>query len=347
VENLETEKAKEYKLFTALRPVSLLTTPYISQLGPGADSRHNDCGAAAAAMVLAAYTGTFITPDTFYKKFNISGDPYLTVDHVREALKSEGITTEFRSGLTLNDLFEYLKSEIPIIIPTKYSVLYDAGLTEKPFAGPHFSIVVGMDAKNIYVHDPLFTDPDEGNARPYPLDSFLKAWTETTLISGYSIPQRSVIIPAHPTDAPPTDTPNVKRVRVKVARLNVRQGPGTDNAVTGTVTLNQEFDIRQENGDWGEIDTGRWIHLGYTETIASPVPAPSPEPDRPNPTEPGNGILINVNLATSIPQNPTGTRAAEYLFNDPLIPSTHRNLCGDIVLSMLYETITKKQNTLG
>jgi hypothetical protein len=248
-------------------------------------------------------------------------------------------------------LYDYLKSDIPIIIPTKYDVLHDAGLTEKSFAGPHFSIAVGMDIKHIYVHDPLFTDPDEGNARPYPLDTFLKAWTETTLISGYSIPQRSVIIPAYPTDVPSTDTPNLKRIRVKIARLNVRQGPGTNNAVIGTVTLNQEFNILQETGDWGEIDTGRWIHLGYTETIASPVPTPAPEPaqndDTPVPQEPGNGTLFNIDLATSVPQNPIGSRAAEYLFNDPLIPSTHRNLCGDIALSMVYETITKKENTLG
>ena len=39
VENLETDQAKEYELNTALRPVSLLHSPYISQLGPGADSQ--------------------------------------------------------------------------------------------------------------------------------------------------------------------------------------------------------------------------------------------------------------------------------------------------------------------
>jgi hypothetical protein len=347
VENLETGRTKEYELESALQPVSLLNTPYISQLGPGADSRHNDSGAAAAAMVLAMYRGTFITPDEFYEKFNISGDPYLTVDHVRNALTSEGISSEFKTDLALNDLFTYLSAGIPLIIPTKYSLLYDAGLTEKPFAGPHFSVAVGMDLKNIYVHDPLFTDPEDGNAHAYLLDFFLKAWTDTTQISGYSIPQRSAIIPAAPMDGQP-----LKRVRVTVSRLNVRKGPGTNNVVIGTVTRGQEFNLLQESGDWGEIDSGRWIHLGYTEAIPSAAPAPSPGPIQDDqedniPYEPGQGTLINVNLATSVPKNPTGTRAAEYLFDDPLIPSTHRNLCGDISLSMVYETITDKQNTLG
>ncbi|MDX1379227.1 MAG: C39 family peptidase, partial [Anaerolineales bacterium] len=344
VEDLETGRTKEHELETALQPVSLLNTPYISQLGPRADSRHNDSGAATAAMVLAMYCGKFITPDEFYEKFNISGDPYLTVEHVRDALNSEGISSNFKSNLTLNDLFNHLNSGTPLIVPTKYSVLHDAGLTENTFAGPHFSVVVGMDAMNIYVHDPLFTDPEDGNAHPYPLDTFMEAWTKTTQLAGYAIPQRSAVIPAAPTDKP-----LLKRVRVIVSRLNVRKGPGTNNAVIGTVTRGQELDVLQENGDWGEIDSGRWIHLGYTETIPSvaPAPSPDPKPDADIPSEPGHGTLINVNLATSVPKNPTGTRAAEYLFVDPLIPSTHRNLCGDISLSMVYETITGKQNTLG
>ena len=99
--------------------------------------------------------------------------------------------------------------------------MHDAGLTEKPFDGPHFSVVVGMDLENVYMHDPLYTDPDQGNAHPYPLDIFLRAWTDTTTISGYAIPQRSAIIPTAVTDGQP-----VKRVQVNVSRLNVREGPG-------------------------------------------------------------------------------------------------------------------------
>ncbi len=347
VENLETGRTREYELETALRPVTLLTLPYISQLGPGADSRHNDCGAAAAAMTLAAYTGTIITPDDFYDKFNITGDPYLTIDHIRNALGSEGVPTEVKNNLTFKDLFSYLLNGIPCILSTNYKVLFEAGLTEKSFAGPHFSVAVGMDLKNIYVHDPLFTDPDEGNARAFPLDIFLDAWTDTTLIDGYSIPKCTAIVPATPVGVQ-----FVKRVRVTVGRLNVRKGAGTKFPVIGTVTLNQEYNLLSEADGWGEIAPEKWIYLSYTVTIPSTTPVPTPEPDEGDqsddvPQGPGTGTLFNINLATSIPQNPNGTRAAQYLFNDPLIPSTHRNLCGDIALSMIYETVTRKENTLG
>ena len=349
VENLDSGQTRPYELDTALRPVSLLAVPYISQLGPGADSRNNDSGAAAAAMILAAYTGNLISPDTFYEIFSISGDPYLTVAHVRDALGSQGVVTELKNDQTLNDLFEFLSAETPVIVPINYSVLHEAKLTEKPFAGPHFSIVVGMDTKYIYVHDPLYVEPQKGNAHAYPLDVFLKAWTDTTLISGYSIPQRSAIIPKTAAEIEV-----FKRVRIKVSRLNIRRGPSLNSPVVGTATRDEEYNLLQEVNGWGEIEHEQWISLYYTEVIPSttPIPSPSPQPEpdkQPDdvPQTPGHGTLVNINLATSVPKNPTGIRAAEYLFDDPAIPSTHRNLCGDICLSMIYETATKKQNTLG
>ena len=349
VENLETGQTQEFKLNTTLRPVVLLTVPYISQLGPGADSRHNDCGAAAVAMVLAAYTNTFITPDEFYDKFNIPGDPYLTVDHVRNALGSKGIPTGFKSNLEIKDVFDSLFAEVPIITLINYSILNNAKLTEGTFDGPHFSIVVGIDLQNIYVHDPLFTKPEDGNARAYPLDIFLKAWTSTPQIPGYAIPPRSAIIPTIPLGTP---IANVKRVRITPSRLNVRQGPGSNFVVVSVVTIGQEYNLIQESNGWGEISPDHWISLSYVEIVTAPISPPSTDPTGGNQTPgntpgPGQGILFNINLATSVPQNPTGIRAAEYLFNDPSIPSAQRNLCGDIALSMVYETIANKQNTLG
>ena len=348
VENLESGQSREYELDTALRPVSLLPVPYISQLGPGAESRKNDSGAAAAAMTLAAYTGKFITPDQFYEKFNIPGDPYLTPDQIRDALGSEGVATLFQSEITLKDLFDNLAAGIPSIVPVKYNVLHEAGLTETTFSGPHYLIAVSMDVKYIYVHDPLYTDPHDGEAHAYPLEIFQQAWTDTTRIAGYTIiPQRSAIIPSAPIGVNP-----IKRVRITISRLNVRKGPGLNHAVVGTAKRSEEYNILNENNGWGEIAPGQWVSLTYTETIPSIAPPPTPEPeesekDNDTPQQPGGGILLNIKLATSVPKNPTGTRAAEYLFDDPLIPSTHRNLCGDISLSMIYETVTGKQNTLG
>jgi len=349
VEDVTSNYSKEYELKSALRPVTLLTVPYISQLGPGADSRHNDCGAAASAMILAAYTGTFITPNGFYDKFEISGDPYLTVDHVRNALASEGLPTDFKSDIEMKSLFELLQAGKPVILPINYNILHDAGLTETTFVGPHFSVAVGMDTQNIYVHDPLFTDPEDGNAHAYPVDEFLKAWIASTHITGYSIPKCSAIIPTIAIgETPVEEAPTIavlKRVKIMISRLNVRKGPGTNHPVVGSVLRSEEFNLLNETGGWGEIAADQWIALSYTQTVSSSGTGSSKggtvQP------EPGDGVLLKINLASSVPQNPTGVRAAQYIFSDPAIPSMHRNLCGDLTLSMIYETATNKQNSLG
>lgn len=258
--NLESGRSREYETSTPLKPVTLLSVPYVSQLGPGADSRRNDCGAAAAVMLLSAYTGKTLTLDAFYDKFNIPGDPYLSINQVRDALGSEGILTELKAGLTLRDLFGYLLAGRPSIVLIKYSILRDAALTEKSFSGPHFSVVVGMDLKYIYVHDPLFSEPDEGEARPYPLDIFLKAWTDVAQDTRFPGPERAAITPLGAVGIRTR-----RSVRINAGRLNVREGPGANFRAVGFVSMGQVHEIQREVSGWGEIGENRWIYLAYTQ----------------------------------------------------------------------------------
>lgn len=258
--NLSSGRSREYETSTPIKPVTLLSVPYISQLGSGADSRRNDCGAAAAVMLMSAYTGQRLTPDAFYDKFNIPGDPYLSINQLRDALGSEGILTELKAGLTLRDLFGYLLAGRPSIVLIKYSVLRDAGLTEKSFSGPHFSVAIGMDLKYIYLHDPLYSDPDEGEARPYPLDIFLKAWTDVATDSRFPGPERAAITPLGAVGIRTR-----RSVRINAGRLNVREGPGTNFRAVGFVSLGQIYEVSREVSGWGEIGDKRWVYLAYTQ----------------------------------------------------------------------------------
>ena len=346
VENLDTARSSEYELTTALRPIFLLPVPFISRLGQRIGSSRNDFGSEAATMILAAYTGKIIAPDTLYDNFNVDRKPYLSMVEINNALGSEKITANIKSNLTIKDIFGYLLSNTPVIVPVNYRILYEAGLTEKTFIGPHFSVIVGMDSKNIYIHDSMFTDPDIGEAHAYPIDIFEKAWMETPAISILSIPKRSAIIPASAIGSR-----FIKSVQVTTDRLNVRQGPGLNFAIAYTVNQGDEFVLMRETNGWGEIAPSRWIALEYTKTLTPPIPLPGPG-DTPPPIDPepetlGNGTVINVSLATSVPQNPDGLRPAQYLFKETNIPPAHRDLCGDIALSMIYETAVKKSNTLG
>lgn len=260
VQDVDTNETVEYNNWsTAFKPVTLLPVPYVSQLGAGAETHKNDCGAASAIMLLRAYTNTSMTTDEFYIKFNIAGDPYLSVPTLRNAMGKLGVLTSFKSGLTMADLFNLLATGKPVIVLIRYKVLEDAGLTEKHFEGPHFAVAVGMDSKYIYLHDPLYTNAVAGDAHPYPLDTFWKAWTEVGLDPKFTNPQRAAIIPAVGLGYPME-----KAVTVNIPLLNIRVGPGLGYTAAGTLKKGQIVKVIREVNGWGAINANQWIYLPYT-----------------------------------------------------------------------------------
>jgi len=259
VENLETNEVKEYTWGTAFRPVVLLPVPYVSQLGVGADTHKNDCGATCAVMLLRAYLNIVMTPDEFYTKFAIQWDLYLSVPQMRDAMSSLGLLTDFRANLALQDLFTFLAASKPVIVLLRYKVLEEAGLTEKKFEGPHFAVVVGIDSKNIYLHDPLYTNPLDGEAHAYPLDIFYKAWVDIGNDPDFPNPARSAIIPTGGIGFR-----LVRRVRVTIPSLNVRSGPGTGNQIVASLKKDQVVEITREMSGWGQVADNQWIVLAYT-----------------------------------------------------------------------------------
>jgi len=258
--DLDTNQTRDYKNWsTAFKPVTLLPVPYVTQLGTGADVHRNDCGAACAIMLLRAYFNVSITPDEFYTRFNISGDPYLSVPTLREAMGNLGVLTTFKAGLTMMNLFNTFATGKPAIVLIRYKTLEDAGLTEKHFEGPHFAVAVGMDTKYIYLHDPLYTNPSDGEAHPYPLEAFWKAWIDVAHDSRFPNPERSAIIPAVGLGYRMEQA-----VKINTSALNVRVGPGLSYAVVGKVKMGQVVKIIREVNGWGMVEPDRWIYLAYT-----------------------------------------------------------------------------------
>ena len=271
VQNLDTNETKDYDWSTAFRPAVLLPVPYVSQLGPGASAHSNDCGATSVVMLLRAYQNIQMTPDEFYTKFAIAGDPYLSVTQMRNAMSSLGLLTDFRANLTLGDLFMALAAGKPPIVLLRYKVLEEAGLTEKKFEGPHFAVVVGVDTRNIYIHDPLYSNPADGEAHAYPLDIFNQAWTEVGSDPSFPNPARGAIIPTGGIGFKV-----VRRVRVKITTLNVRNGPSLNNTIVSTLKMNQVVEITREVNGWGQLSTStlstpQWISLAYVAPADVPA----------------------------------------------------------------------------
>ncbi|GAB4490396.1 MAG: hypothetical protein Fur0016_28640 [Anaerolineales bacterium] len=261
VENLDTGWKTDFTWIAPLKPATLLPVPYVSQLGPGAEARKNDCGAASSIMLLKAYFPNFqMTPDEFYTRFAIPGvDPYLSVNQLRNAMGSLGLLTDFRATLTMHDLLGFLAASKPVIVLLRYKVFEDAGLTEKKFEGPHFAVVVGLDIRYIYIHDPLYTNPQDGEAHPYPLELFWRAWKEVAADPKVRNPERSAIIPTAGIGFRLS-----RRVKVNVSALNVRAANALTAPIVRVLKQGEVVEITREMGGWGEIEGLGWVVLSYT-----------------------------------------------------------------------------------
>ncbi|MGC1375230.1 MAG: N-acetylmuramoyl-L-alanine amidase [Anaerolineales bacterium] len=261
LENIDTGQSTEYTLSTAYKPVVLLPVPYVSQFGSGANPSVNDCGAASAVMLLRAYQDTPITPDEFHTKFASSGAPYLSVQQLWAGINSLGVSADSRTNLGMQDLFTFLAAGKPLITPLHYKTLADAGLTEQTFDGPYFAVVVGMDIQNIYIHDPLYANAADGEARSYPLELFGQAWKDVAADPNFPNPACSAIVPTLGIGFQLT-----RKVKVTTASLNIRKEPALTASPAGSLKKDQIVEITRELNGWGEIPGVGWISLSYTAT---------------------------------------------------------------------------------
>lgn len=260
VKNLDTGSESEITLETAFKPLTTLPVPFVSQVGSGADSRQNDSGAAAAVMLIRAYQShSAFTPDVFATRFAVPADSHFTLAQIRAALASLGIATESRAGLAMQDLFAFLAASKPVLAALRYQTLAEAGLTENGPGGPHFVIVVGLDIRHAYLHDPRCATATEGAARAIPLDIFWRAWKESAIETQSPIPERSALVPTNALGFR-----LARRVRVNILSLNIRREPALNAPLAGTLRKDQVVEITRELSGWGEMPGVGWIMLSYT-----------------------------------------------------------------------------------
>jgi hypothetical protein len=230
---------------------AILSVPYVAQLGAGADKFANDSGAASGVMLVRAYTDKTPTVDEFFAKAGQTTDKALTLMQVVTGLTTYGVTVEQRASLKLADLALILVTGRPVIVLVKYSVLNAAGLTPETDEGPHCLVVVGLDVKNIYVHDPLRKDAS-GQGQGIPWLTFYQAWSQ---VVGYD---RAAIIPR---------VALVRRMRITAATLNIRADANPNSSIVGTVKAGDAIEVTVQKDGWGKIGDGKWINLSYAVDI--------------------------------------------------------------------------------
>lgn len=94
----------------------------------------------------------------------------------------------------------------------------------------------------------------------YSKDDFIKELQNRT-ISQPKIPQEE------PKEQELSSSFNPYMVRVKVASLNYRDGPGIHHKIIGLIKDRNVYCITEEVEGWGKIEGLGWIHLMHTEKI--------------------------------------------------------------------------------
>jgi hypothetical protein len=158
--------------------------PYRSQWDKDADFSGStaDCGPACVAMVLEFY-GRVIDINQLSRDAGLTSNRHFTLpaDLIRAA-SLYGTTLVRRYACTLDTLADEIAARRPVICLIHYGAL-DTLRQDRNYNIGHWIVVVGVDDKSVYIHDPDWQvlHRDQGRGLAIPRDMFVKAWAECAL----------------------------------------------------------------------------------------------------------------------------------------------------------------------
>ncbi len=157
--------------------------------------------------------------------------------------------------------------------------------------GPNGSFRIVGYLKRDDIVESLESNPDGSWMRVRRLSDGLTGWCSTTYLVRVSAPP--------PPPPPPPDDGTEVKYRVTAARLNIREGPGTNFKSLGVVSLNQIVTAIGANADqsWRQIRRADgligWVSARYLALAPTPPP---PDPNEP-PTDENAGTWFRVTAA--------------------------------------------------
>lgn len=103
---------------------------------------------------------------------------------LKRAAESFGLKVKIKNNSSFKDIERWLEKEVPVIVSwfTRGRIDY----TDSDVADGHYSVVCGIDEKNIYLQD-----PETGNMRKLEKEDFMTVWFD---FSGKYIKPNELII---------------------------------------------------------------------------------------------------------------------------------------------------------
>jgi predicted double-glycine peptidase len=133
------------------------------------------CGVAALQSVLVYFGIEPPAEKAFAKEIGTDSKNGTDPGQITRAARKYGLTTEIKQHMTLGELESYVRRGIPVMVA--YQAWTDKKQVEwkKDWVDGHYSVVVGMDAKNVYLEDPSIL----GSVGYISRQEFLDRWHDT------------------------------------------------------------------------------------------------------------------------------------------------------------------------
>ena len=133
------------------------------------ETLHSDmCGPASLKMVLNYYGIDKSEQDIVSLTKFIPGVGINSED-ICSASESFGFKTVVKNESTLNDILEWLQKKVPVIVD--WFTRGRSDYSDSEVADGHYSVVVGIDEKHVYLQD-----PEIGGMRKIARKDFMKVW---------------------------------------------------------------------------------------------------------------------------------------------------------------------------
>lgn len=130
------------------------------------------CGPASLKILLSYYK-VDKTEGELAKLCNISKNLGTDDKSLKETAESLGFKVKIKNNSDFNDIKEWLEKGVPVIVD--WFTRGRADYSDSEVADGHYSVVMGLDDKNIYLQD-----PEIGGTRTIDKDDFMRVWFDFT-----------------------------------------------------------------------------------------------------------------------------------------------------------------------
>lgn len=130
------------------------------------------CGAACLMSILAYYNKFDGNESELAKKLKTNSRDGTSPENIMKTAKQFGLNTYIKENCTIDDLKKFVSDKVPVILS------YQAWSKDKlePWSKEeddgHYSVLIGVDNKNIYINDPSLI-----NKKGFiPIQEFTERW---------------------------------------------------------------------------------------------------------------------------------------------------------------------------